>query len=67
MDVIKYNNLTTKKKTRKKTSTTMSCSGPPILSSIDVRMCNIRFSKLVRVVYKTFFFINRFKNYIQYG
>ena len=37
------------------TSTTKSCSGPPILSSIDVRMWNIRFSKLVRVVYKTFF------------
>ena len=48
----KWNCQTIKIKT---TSTTTSCSGPPILSSIDVRMWNIRFSKLIRVVYKTVF------------
>ena len=37
------------------TSTITSCSGPPIISSIDVRTWNICFSKLLRVVYKAFF------------
>ena len=42
-------------KNRNKHNYELSCSGPPILSSIDVRMWNIRFSKLVRVVYKRVF------------